>query len=80
MDSDNYSYIVINREGDSLAAQADSALGNDWQSLDWDARPQPDTQDASQSGGNWWNSLLDKPLLSAENLARQLGLTIKKPH
>ena len=75
-----YGYIVVNRGGNASGAQTDFAQEAAWPGLDWNAPIPSDGQSAGQTGGDWWSSLFDAPLLSAEDLARQSGLIVKKPH
>jgi hypothetical protein len=48
--------------------------------LDWDAQAEAYDHGSGQIGGDWWGSLFDEPLVGPDDLARQSGLTIKKPH
>ncbi|HUX24531.1 MAG TPA: hypothetical protein VMV87_07940, partial [Burkholderiales bacterium] len=79
-DMPTYGYIVVNRGGNPSGAQTDSAQEAAWPGLDWNAPAESNIHGAGQTGGDWWSSLFDAPLLSAEDLARQSGLTVKKPH
>jgi VCBS repeat-containing protein len=75
--SRGYGYIVVNR-GAASAKSSNDALNAPSPELDWNSQADASENSASHTGGDWWSSLFDAPLVSLDDLARQSGLTVKK--
>lgn len=74
-----YGYIVVNRRDPSAWPQGDDRQAPA-PALDWNAPAETSNHGADHTGGDWWGSLFDEPLVSLDDLARQSGLKVKKPH
>jgi VCBS repeat-containing protein len=78
--SNGYSgYIVVSR-GISSARPPTDPRQIPSPELDWQAQADSSNHGAGHTGGEWWSSLFDEPLVSMDDLARQSGLIVKKPH
>lgn len=75
--SGGYGYIVVNRGASS--PRTDAARTPKLE-LDWSTEAEASAHGTEQAGGNWWNGLFDEPPVTLDDLARQSGLTVKKPH
>jgi hypothetical protein len=77
--SQGYGYIMVNR-GAASAKSLTDAVHAPSPELDWSAQADASEHSTSHTGDDWWSSLLDEPLVTLDDLARQYGLTVKKLH
>jgi hypothetical protein len=77
--SQGYGYIVVNRGVPSAKSLTD-ALHTPSPEVDWNAQAEASDHSASHTGGDWWSTLFDEPVVSLDDLARQSGLTVKRSH